>query len=230
MNGILYGVGVGPGDPELMTLKAARLINENEIIAVPGKVPEETVAYKIAIQAVPTLANKKLLPIYMPMTHNKEEMKKKHAEGALHIEGYLKACKNVVFLTLGDPTIYSTFSYIQKIVNDHGYKTELVSGITSFCAAAARINISLAEWNEPLHIIPAVHKNENILNEEGNYILMKTGSHMKQVKDMLVKSGKNVYMAENCGMENEHIYLNAEDIPEDAGYYSLIIAKEKPER
>ena len=74
MRGILYGVGVGPGDPELMTLKAVRLIKENDIIAVPGAEVRETVAYKIAVQAVPELADKELLPIYMPMTHDKAEL------------------------------------------------------------------------------------------------------------------------------------------------------------
>ena len=69
MKGTLFGVGVGPGDPELMTLKAVRMIRENEVIAVPGADVRETVAYKIAVQAVPELADKELLPIYMPMTH-----------------------------------------------------------------------------------------------------------------------------------------------------------------
>ena len=70
MKGTLYGVGVGPGDPELMTLKAVRMIRENGIIAVPGADVKETVAYKIAVQAVPELEEKELLPIYMPMTHD----------------------------------------------------------------------------------------------------------------------------------------------------------------
>ena len=76
MKGTLYGVGVGPGDPELMTLKAVRMIRENEIIAVPGANVKETVAYKIAVQAVPELADKELLPIYMPMTHDAKELEK----------------------------------------------------------------------------------------------------------------------------------------------------------
>lgn len=70
MDGILYGAGVGPGDPELMTLKAVRLIRENEVIALPGEKAEETVAYQIAVQAVPELAQKTLLSVNMPMTHD----------------------------------------------------------------------------------------------------------------------------------------------------------------
>ena len=74
MAGILYGAGVGPGDPELMTLKAVRLIRENEIIALPGPAAKETVAYQIAVQAVPELAEKTLVPVEMPMTHVQAEM------------------------------------------------------------------------------------------------------------------------------------------------------------
>ena len=226
MNGILYGVGVGPGDPELMTLKAVRLIEENDVIAVPGEDVRATVAYKIAVQAAPALAEKQLLPIYMPMTHDRDEMKRWHEKGAAEIERFLDRGVNVVFLTLGDPTIYSTFSYLQKIVEDHGYQTSLVSGITSFCAAAARMNIPLVEWNEQLHVIPAVHQLESRLEQPGNYVLMKSGKKMNQVKSILDESGRDVVMVENCGMENEHIYRRLSEIPDDSGYYSLIIAKE----
>ena len=112
MKGTLYGVGVGPGDPELMTLKAARMIRENEIIAVPGADVKDTVAYKIAVQAVPELADKELLPIYMPMTHDAKELEENHEKGAKALEACLDQGKNVVFLTLGDPCVYSTFSYL----------------------------------------------------------------------------------------------------------------------
>lgn len=209
-----------------MTLKAVRLIRENNIIAVPGADPKETVAYKIAVQAVPELAKKELLPIYMPMTHDPEELEKNHAKGAADLEKVLDQDKNIVFLTLGDPCVYSTFTYLQKRVENDGYHTELVSGITSFCAAAARLNVPLSEWNEQLHIIPAVHRLDTTLNESGNYILMKSGKKMNQVKEILADSGRDVLMVENCGMENEHIYRSVEEIPDDAGYYSLIIAKE----
>lgn len=157
MLGTLYGVGVGPGDPELMTLKAMRLIREADVAALPGKIPQETLAYQIAIQAVPELAEKELAAIYMPMVHNQETLLRNHIEGARTLETYLSRGKNVVFLTLGDPTVYSTFTYLQSIVADHGYPTALINGVTSFCAAAAKLNLPLAEWNEPLQILPAVH-------------------------------------------------------------------------
>ena len=227
MKGKAYGVGVGPGDPELMTLKAVRLIRENEVIAVPGKNARESVAYKIALGAVPEIADKTLVPVYMPMVRDREKLAQEHQRGAKLLEEYLDQGKNVVYLTLGDSTVYCTFSYLQHILEEDGYEVELVSGITSFCAAAARLNISLTEWNEPLHVIPASHKTDHPLDQHGTYVLMKSASRMKEVKELLIASGRQVGCVENCGMENEKVYHSAEEIPDDAGYFSLLIAREK---
>lgn len=93
MTGILFGTGIGPGDPELMTLKAVRLIRENDTIAVPGEKPEESIAYQIAVQAVPELAEKELVAIPMPMTKNSKELEENHRRGAEKIEELLDAGK-----------------------------------------------------------------------------------------------------------------------------------------
>ena len=227
MRGIAYGVGVGPGDPELMTLKAIRLIRENDIIALPGRAPEETVAYKIAVAVVPELAKKTLVPVYMPMIKDRALIDLEHRKAAKLLEGYLDQGKNVVYLTLGDSTIYCTFSYIQHFLEADGYRSELVPGITSFCAAAARLNVPLCEWDEQLHVVPAVHRLDKVLDEPGNYILMKSASQMAAVKQMLRESGRDVMMVENCSMETERVYRSVDEIPDDAGYFSLIIAKER---
>lgn len=227
MKGTAYGVGVGPGDPEYMTLKAVRLIKENDVIAVPGKVAKDAVAYKIAAAVVPELADKELVPIYMPMVKDREMIDAEHKKAAKLVESYLDQGRNVVYITLGDSTIYCTFSYIQHYLEADGYPVELVAGIPSFCAAAARLNTPLTEWDEPLHVLPAVHKLEDDLALGGNYVLMKSASQMAKVKDMLRRSGRKAVMAENCTMENEKLYHSIDEIPDDAGYFSLIIAKEK---
>ena len=230
MSGKAYSVGVGPGDPELMTLKAVRMIRENDLFAVPGKDPRQSVAYKIAVQAVPELAEKEIISVYMPMVKNRELIDEEHKKGAKLLEDYLDQGRNVVYLTLGDPTVYCTFSYLQHILEDDGYTVELVSGITSFCAAAARLNLPLGEWDEPIHIIPAVHKTEALPLEPGNYVLMKSASHMKEVKEILRESGRVVNAVIDCGMDSEIICRSTDEIPDDAGYFSLIIAKEKKEQ
>ena len=229
MQGKLYGVGVGPGDPELLTLKALRLIKENEVIAVPGKEIQASVAYQIVNGAYEELDEKTLIPVAMPMTKDPQVLKANHDKAADQVESYLKEGKNVVFLTLGDTTVYSTYLYVHKRILERGYEAEIVSGITSFCAVAARLNMGLVEADQPLHVIPATYKAQEmdeILKLPGTKVLMKTGKKMKQVKESIEKSGQKAVMIENCGMPSEKIYRSAEEIPEDSGYYSLIIVKE----
>lgn len=227
MKGIAYGVGVGSGDPELMTLKAVRLIRENDVIAVPGTIAEESTAYKIAVQNVPELSEKILIPIDMPMTKDKAVLENAHKKGAAVIEKYLDKEMNVVYLTLGDPTVYCSFSYLQRILETDGYRVELVSGITSFCAAAARLNTSLVEQNEQLHIIPNVPKENSIANSIGTYVVMKSGRNMKAVKEAFENKEFEIFAAENCTLNDEKLYRGSNEIPDTMGYFSLVIAKNK---
>lgn len=229
MKGKLYGLGVGPGDPELLTLKALRLIKENEVIAVPGNDIKTCVAYQIVKGVYEELDTKTLISVAMPMTKDKAILEANHRRAADDVEAYLKQGKNVVFLTLGDPTVYSTYLYVHKRILDRGYEAEIVSGITSFCAVAARLNMGLVEMAQPLHVIPATYKAQEmdeILTLPGTKVLMKTGKKMREVRESILRSGQKAVMIENCGMPDEKIYESAEDIPEDAGYYSLIIVKE----
>lgn len=226
--GKLYGLGVGPGDPELMTIKAVRCIEECEVIAAPGVRMEESVAYQIARGACPGLDEKELVPVAMPMTKDPEILRKSHEAAADQIEKYLRQGKNVAFLTLGDTTIYSTYLYLHRRILEKGYEASLVSGVTSFCAAAARVCTGLAEGSEMLHIIPATFQTEKldeILCQPGTKVLMKSGKHMGRVREALMTCGQQVIMVENCGMEQEKVYWSAEEIPQNAGYYSLIIVK-----
>ena len=225
MRGIAYGVGVGPGDPELMTYRAARLIRENDVIAVPGKEPKAAVAYRIAAGVVPEIADKELVSIFMPMIKDRELIDREHQKAARRVEEILDTGRNLVYLTLGDPTVYCTFTYIQHYLEADGYQVELVPGISSFCAAAARLGLPLAEWDEQLHVVPAVHKLDQLLDQPGTYVLMKSASQMKAVKEMLRRSGRKAQMVENCCMEDERLYRRLEEIPDDAGYFSLIIAR-----
>lgn len=229
MQGKLYGLGVGPGDPELLTLKALRLIQENEVIAVPGNDIKASVAYRIVRGVYEGMDSKTLIPVAMPMTKEKAVLEANHKKAADDVEDYLRQGKNVVFLTLGDPTVYSTYLYVHKRILERGYEAEIVSGITSFCAVAARLNMGLVEMAEPLHVIPATYKAQEmdeILKMPGTKVLMKTGRKMKEVRESIIRSGQKAVMIENCGMPDEKIYESAQEIPESAGYYSLIIVKE----
>ena len=230
MKGKLYGLGVGPGDPELLTLKALHLIRENDVIAVPGNEITKSVAYQIVKGAYDALDEKTLIPVAMPMTKDPKVLEQNHQKAADDVETWLARGVNVVFLTLGDPTVYSTYLYVHQRILARGYEAEIVSGITSFCAVAARLNMGLVEMAEPLHVIPATYEAQEmdeILQLPGTKVLMKTGKKMKEIRESILRSGQSAVMIENCGMPEEKIYESAEAIPESSGYYSLIIVKDK---
>ena len=227
MSGTLYGIGVGPGDPELMTLKAVRKIRECRAVAVPGRNPEESTAFQIAAKACPKIKDKKLIGIHMPMTRDEEKLRESHESGAFFLTECLKKGMDVAFLTLGDPTVYSTYLYLHKIVRKQGFPVEIISGIPSFCAAAARMETGLAEKDQALHIIPAAYEVEDWLELSGTKVFMKAGKQLAQVKEKLSEKKLAGRMVENCGMKNERLYDSIEEIPQEAGYYSLIIVKEQ---
>ena len=141
MNGMFYGVGVGPGDPELLTLKAARLIRGCDVLAIPHRDPEKCFAYRIACGAVPEAKDKPILCVDMPMTHDKLLRETAYEAGAAAIVKELAAGRTVVFVTLGDPSVYSTFAYLAERIAKKGFDVQWVPGVPSFCAAAATATI-----------------------------------------------------------------------------------------
>lgn len=229
MSGILYGVGVGPGDPELLTLKALRIIRESDVIAIPSETKESCAAYRIALGACPELERKALLPVPMPMTKEPAALERSHEAAASAIARQLELGCQVAFLTLGDPTVYSTFLYVHRKIVERGFETAIVSGVPSFCAAAARLNQGLAEQSQPLHILPGTYHSGNgnaITDLRGTKVLMKTGKNMAYVRRSILESGQEAVLVENCGMPGEAVYHGAASFPDNPSYYSLIIVKE----
>ncbi|QHQ61247.1 precorrin-2 C(20)-methyltransferase [Anaerocolumna sedimenticola] len=225
MKGILFGVGVGPGDPELLTLKAVRIIKECDVIAVPAKDLQTCTAYNIVKQALPEIENKEVITVLMPMTKDREKLEESHKNGADLIRSYLEKGLKVAFLTLGDPTVYSTYIYIHKRILAEGFEAEIINGIPSFCAVAARLQEGLVENSEQLHIIPGSYSISDAINLPGTKVLMKAGKKFGEVKEQIRALGLRAAMIENCGMEQEKVYPTLDEIPEEAGYYSLIIVK-----
>lgn len=244
MRGILYGIGTGPGDPELLTLKAVRKIRAADVIAVPvsdreyakeSGIPDEEqclryleqcVAYQIALPEIPEMAVKKKIYLPMPMIKEEDVLEQAHQKAVSLVKHELESGKDVAFLTLGDPSVYSTYLYVKRRAEADGYQTEMISGIPSFCAAAAKLGTGLAENREELHILPASYQIEDGLLLPGTKVLMKAGRKMAEVKRSIKEHPGEIYMVSNCGMPGEKVYCGSESIPEDAGYYSLVIVKE----
>ena len=231
MRGKVYCVGVGPGDPELMTLKAAHVLRAADAIAVPVKAPDdnpaESLSYKIAMQAVPEISFKRLVPIEMPMTRDALRLEDAHRVGADALAALLDDGLDIAFLTIGDPTIYSTFSYLQPLLEEQGHQSVLISGVPSFCAAAACAGIPLVLGDEQLRMIPAnkLSADELIgeLSRSGTCVFMKAARNLTAIKEAVRASGREAVMVENCGLEDERVFTGIDELPDDAGYFSLII-------
>ncbi|MDE7315738.1 MAG: precorrin-2 C(20)-methyltransferase [Mucispirillum sp.] len=223
--GKLFGVGIGPGDKELITIKAVNIIKNADVIALPDSFSSKNRAYEIVKEYI---TGKEIIYLPMPMTKDKEHLRQSHENGAELIINCLDKGKNVAFATLGDPSVYSTYMYVHRIVESKGYSVEIVPGVTSFCASAARLNISLCDGADPLIIIPANYKdNKELLQLSGNKVLMKSGRKMAKVKQEIAECGltDKTYMVENCGMKEEKIYKDFSMAADESSYFSLIIVK-----
>lgn len=226
MKGILYGVGVGPGDPKMMTYQAVETIINCPVIAVPADGKDHAVSYQIASGIVKDLDKKECLDLVTPMTKDREKLDAAYLEAAEKIMKLLDEGKDVAYLTLGDPTIYCTYIYIHRIVLERGYEAKIINGIPSFCAVSAKLGDSLVDRAEQLHVIPSSYDIEAALKLPGTKVLMKAASKMAAVKDELRAQGLKAAMVENCGMATEHVYPTLEEIPDDAGYFCVVVVKE----
>lgn len=218
MAGILYAVGVGPGDPELLTLKAVKVINKADVIACPAKGGTAGVAYEIAKEACPEIEKKEKILLDFPM--KEEGLGAVHQEAAKRIGDALWEGKSVAFLTLGDPGFYSTFFYISEMVSDMGFEIQIVSGVTSFSGISARLNIPIALGRENVLITTGEFR-----DFDGTLIVMKAGSKLKELKTRVIECGKKAWLVENCGMESEKVYEDVHVIPDEVGYFSVLIVK-----
>lgn len=163
-----------------------------------------------------------------PMVRDREKLDAAYDAIADTLCRLLDQGKKIVFITLGDPTVYSTYMYVHQRVTARGYETQLVPGVPSFCAAAARMGISLCEREERLLIVPASHKPiADCLAMDANLVFMKAGREIGALKEALDKAGRleGASLAENCGMEGERIYPRFADMEEASGYFSVVVAK-----
>lgn len=224
--GVLYGVGVGPGDPELLTLKAQRIISQADVIAVPDRGAGE----KTALHIIGDLAEgKPLLYCAAPMVRDQEQLEAAYAENAQKIAALLDEGKTVAFITLGDPSIYSTYLYTHRRVLSMGCAAEIIPGVPSFCAVAAALGDGLCEGSERLLIVPASHRDVGgCLEVDANFVFMKAGREMGKLRDALAEHGllDRAAMVENCGMETQRVYPKFADAPEDSGYFSVVLVKQ----
>ena len=206
MTGKLYGVGIGPGDPKLMTLKAKEVLESADIIAVPVKAPgEESRALSIV---------------------SRRKACREQAAGQLMEK--LDLGKNVAMIVLGDISVYSTYHLAFKFIREKGYRTENIPGISAFSGGAALAQISLVEGSQNMMVLSSLKGTEVLetaLKVCDNIVVMKAGSSMAQINKILKEQGleDRTVVLSNIGMADEYIGPPEED--REYGYFTTLIIK-----
>ncbi|WP_195999916.1 cobalt-factor II C(20)-methyltransferase [Clostridium sp. 1001271B_151109_B4] len=219
MKSMLYGIGVGPGDKELLTVKAVRAIENSGVVVAPSAMDGgESIALETAREYIKE--GTEVVIKHFPM--GKKNRIEKSKEAYDFIEEKLKEGKNVSFLTIGDPYVYSTYIHMLKHMEERGFHVETVPGITSFCAAASLVDRTLVVGDNPLMILPATRIKD--IKDEKYVVIMKVYKHEETVVDFLEEKGFDYVYVSRAGRDGQLILTDKEEIKQARDYMSLILA------
>jgi precorrin-2/cobalt-factor-2 C20-methyltransferase len=221
--GTLYGVSVGPGDPENLTLRAVRVLKAADVIAAPSMGRNRQTALGIVADYI---AGKPVVDCVTPMSKDPAVIAQAHDRIADDLCALLDEGKSVAFITLGDVGVYSTYYYTHARVAARGYRTEVVPGVTSFCDAAARLGRPLCLGAEPLLIVPVSTGNaEALLDLPANKVFMKAGRDLGELRETLAARGEldDTAAVANSGLPREQVCEKFADLDVDSGYFSVVL-------
>ena len=231
--GTLYGIGVGPGDPELITMKAVKILNRVDIVyAAASTKNNHSLAVNIAGAHIPESTIVEMLRF--PMTRNKSETRKAWKKHARTIIAELEKGRDAAFLTLGDSMTYSTYGYILRYVLALAPHLEVqtVPGITSYQAAAARLNTPLVEGEETLMVVSGAKGGNRLRDLEGkpeNVVFLKAYRNVQDIQAAIDEAGNfsKCIGVKNCSLPDEEIIPDIEMLSERSpDYWTLILAKQ----
>lgn len=230
--GILYGIGIGPGDPELMTVKGARLLGESRHVFVPkARTAADSIAMQIAGRYL--RADARISELVFPMTADKNELAARWEKSAGEVAAVLQTGQDACFLTLGDPLLYSTYIYLLRALRTilPELQVQTVPGITAFSAVAALTEFVVGEGKEPVTIVPSTDDFAGLkraIAAGGTIVIMKIGDRLPELmklleEEQLIKAG---VLVSRAGMAEQRIETDlrrlASDNPE-TGYLSIIL-------
>lgn len=237
MTGKLYVIGIGPGDPELLTLKAVRILRDIPCLCVPkGREEGNSLALSIVKRAV-NIDGKEIIEAYFPMRKTKSsehecELDTKWQETIETVYSRLNKGADMAFITIGDPTIYSTFFYLYDRLLELNPKLdiEIIPGVSSINAAAARAGLSLGLADEKIAVLPATYMDDikETLEKFDTVVLMKVHRVFDRVRNILndMSLTDNAVYISRAGMDDEKIFRDIKNLKrEDLNYFSLLIIK-----
>ncbi|MCX2724223.1 precorrin-2 C(20)-methyltransferase [Roseibium salinum] len=225
MSGILYGIGLGPGDPELMTLKAHRLISTARVIAYPAPDSGESFARSIAAGALP--GGVREIPIIVPMRVDRFPAREIYDKAAHEIAAVLESGEDVVTLCEGDPFFYGSFMYLFERLSDR-FRIEVVPGVTSLTACAALLRRPLTSRNDVMTVIPGPLPDDEIrarIDAAQAVVIMKVGRHLGRLKALLADMGllERAGYVERASLPEQKVRRLADLDAETAPYFSMIL-------
>ncbi len=231
--GTLYGIGVGPGDPDLITLKAVRVLQRVPHIFASCSTKN---SYSLALNIVrPHLNGAGLEHLPFPMTRDAQVLQAAWEQNARRVLEVLDAGEDAAFVTLGDPLTYSTFGYLLKTLKRLRPEVRLVTipGITSYAAAAARTHIPLTEGEESFVLVSGAQgaaRLREVVNQSDNIVLLKTYRHFEEIYRALEELDllDQAVCISRCGLDGETVVENLRDYQgQPMPYLSMIIIKKK---
>lgn len=226
--GKLYGVSTGPGDPQLMTVKAIKCIENCGVIAAPRTKGSNCMALDI-IKGIMDVSDKEIIYLDFAMKKDEDLLNSTHRQQADQVEKYLKEGRDVAMLNIGDASLFGTFCYVRELVEADGFESITIPGVTSFCAVAAELGMSLTSMGKPMTIIPGSFDNvDTELDRPGSKVIMKSASALPAVKQLLEEKGiiDKASMVANCGLENQIVIKNMKDAKGDEGYFVTVLVQE----
>lgn len=225
IRGRLLGVGVGPGDPELLTLKAVRVLHESPVIAYVSAEGRPSVARRIATRHLG--AGRRELNLALPMQPAPELADAAYDEAASRIGAELEQGHDVAVLCEGDPFLYGSFAQLFDRLGER-YSTEIVPGVASFTAAAAAARVPLVSRTQTLTVLPATLPVDALaahLREVDAAAILKLGRHLSKVRELMASMGmlhRAIYV-EHASEARERVVRLVDLTIEEAPYFSLIL-------
>jgi len=233
LTGKFYGIGVGPGDPELVTLKAQKILSRVDILCVPKSRMEKE---SLAMSVVTAVADREhnLLELEFPMSMDREVLEQSWHNAGRQVAAKLIAGLDVAFITIGDPTLYSTFGYLLRFIKDNypQVPVEIVPGVSSITACPAALLEPLVEGDEKLAVIPAAYNLDdlkNIIDVFDTVVLMKVNRRLPELMQFLKQYDHvNTFFVSRCGYPDQFTTAKPETVLEqELHYMSLLVVKRK---
>lgn len=222
--GVLYGIGTGPGDPELVTRKAWRIVSQAAVVAYPA--PEGGESFARAIMADAIAPDCVEIEMAVPMVSGRAPAQSIYDDGAAAIADHLEAGRDVAVLCEGDPLFYGSFMYILARLRDR-FETRIIPGVTSMTACAAAHNHALVARNDILTVLPGTLDDETLASQlkvADAAVIMKIGRNLPRLRALLEQQGllDHALYTSHASLPHQQMMPLAE-APDKAPYFSMII-------